>query len=220
MCCHHLLQVTWQNLTAGAVIITVQGFNIPMGPQNYSLVAQGQFSGQLQSPYNPAWAPNAVPGNCSLPVAQITASPHLITNHTSPRFNFTTAADPAPNGFECKLSGFVTTGVTGVIHDWITCTSPRRERNLTDGRYLFEVRAKGAVLSTVQASALCHMTDSAASAVALQVLLGGRLQAWLALLHTLCIPRPAERCYEGYFGCTGSVHMLLLLQQHVNLGTV
>ena len=62
--------------------------------------------------------------------------------------------------------------------------------------------------------------------MALQVLLGGRLQAWLALLHTLCIPRPAERCYEGYccyegyFGCTGGVHMLLLLQQHVNLGTV
>ena len=147
VCCPHLLQVTWQNLTAGAVIITVQGFNIPVGPQNYSLVVQGQFSGQLQSPYNPAWAPRAVPGNCSLPVAQITASPRLITNHTSPHFNFTTAADPAPNGFECKLSGFVTTGVTGVIHDWTNCTSPRRERNLTDGRYLFEVRAQGATCS-------------------------------------------------------------------------
>ena len=164
MCCHHLLQVTWQNLTAGAVIITVQGFNIPMGPQNYSLVVQGQFSGQLQSPYNPAWAPRAVPGNCSLPVAQITAYPHLITNHTSPRFNFTTAADPAPNGFQCKLSGFVTTGVTGVIHDWINWSSPRRERNLTDGRYLFEVRATGVVFLSVQAGALCNV-DSAPCAV-------------------------------------------------------
>ena len=194
MCCHHLLQVTWQNLTAGAVIITVQGFNIPMGPQNYSLVVQGQFSGQLQSPYNPAWGPRAVPGNCSLPVAQITASPHLITNHTSPRFNFTTAADPAPNGFECKLSGFVTTGVTGVIHDWITCTSPRRERNLTDGRYLFEVRARGAMLCSVQVGALFSsggLSSICRPARALQALPGGMLQAWLPLLCTMCITCPA-----------------------------
>ena len=179
MCCHHLLQVTWQNLTAGAVIITVQGFNIPMGPQNYSLVVQGQFSGQLQSPYNPAWAPHAVPGSCSLPIAQITASPHLITNRTSPRFNFTTANDTAPNGFQCKLSGFVTTGVTGVIHDWINCTSPRRERNLTDGRYLFEVRATGAMFSVVQ-DVPCLM-----------------LQTQLHLLPSNCTADPAGRHIAG-----------------------
>ena len=39
----------------GLVVITVLGHNIPQGPQNYSLVALGDFNGSFESAFNPAW---------------------------------------------------------------------------------------------------------------------------------------------------------------------
>lgn len=49
-----LLQVTVNDLDPGIVVITVKATTLPL-QQTYSLVVQGQFSGQLADPYNPGW---------------------------------------------------------------------------------------------------------------------------------------------------------------------
>lgn len=48
-------QVVIASMKPGLVVITVLGHNIPQGPQNYSLVALGNFNGSFESALNPAW---------------------------------------------------------------------------------------------------------------------------------------------------------------------
>ena len=60
--------------TPGILLITVTGYNIPKGPQNYSLAVQGDFTGVLASPNNPSWNRTSNV-SCSLPLPQITSGP-------------------------------------------------------------------------------------------------------------------------------------------------
>lgn len=145
---HAFMQVSWDDLDAGLVVITVAGYNIPFGPQLYSLVVQGSFTGQLESTYNPAW--NGVTSTmCSLPVARISSAPAVLSNSLTPTFVFATTSTAATAGFQCKLSGSggTTTAVTPgkPLQDWTTCTSPAiftfTGSGTYDGTYLFQVRA-------------------------------------------------------------------------------
>ncbi|KAL0037541.1 hypothetical protein WJX77_001610 [Trebouxia sp. C0004] len=150
-------QVSWDNLDAGLVVIKVSAYSaIQYGPQLYSLVVQGSFTGQLQSTYNPAWN-GATTTSCSLPVAHISSAPSVLSNSLSPTFAFTTV-DPAPAGFQCKLSGTggsttptSTSGAVIPLHDWTSCSTSTTSGSKTfaftsvngmgDGTYLFQVRA-------------------------------------------------------------------------------
>ena len=151
------MQVSWDNLDAGLVVIKVTAYSaIQYSPQLYSLVVQGSFSGQLQSTYNPAWT-GTTTTVCSLPVAHISSAPAVLSNTLSPTFAFTTV-DPAPAGFQCKLSGTggsttATSTSTAVIplQDWTSCSTSTISGSTTfafmsvsgagDGTYLFQVRA-------------------------------------------------------------------------------
>jgi hypothetical protein len=69
-------RVWLRNVPAGGLEITVSAaINVPDGtPQNYSLVVQGAFAGELASPYNPDPAANAAtPGGCPAQLMQSTA---------------------------------------------------------------------------------------------------------------------------------------------------
>ena len=46
--------MTIDDLDPGIVVITVTAATLPL-EQTYSLVVQGQFDGQLATPYNPGW---------------------------------------------------------------------------------------------------------------------------------------------------------------------
>ena len=152
----------WNNLGAGLVVITVSAFNIPKPPQNYALVVQGRFTGQLNSTFNPAYTSALPTTSCTLPVARITSSPPILTNNLNPTWAFRTASDPAPNGFQCKLSGAggsvtatARTGTAIPLHDWATCVSPVTSTFVStagsaDGAYLFQVRARGEMVHLVQ----------------------------------------------------------------------
>lgn len=75
------LQVILPYTTSGLVVITVSATTLPVPPQNYSLVVQGAFTGQLASRYNPGW--NGVTSTCQLPVTAITSYPPVISNLSS-----------------------------------------------------------------------------------------------------------------------------------------
>ncbi|KAK9836281.1 hypothetical protein WJX81_001826 [Elliptochloris bilobata] len=142
-------QVAIDSMDAGLVVITVMGFCIPFGPQNYSLAVQGNFSGWLESSYNPAWD-GVARTVCLLPVAAISAAPPPLGNASLATFTFA-SSDPAPGGFECRLSG--TGGVTWPLplHGWAACTSPAAAAILSDGSYLFSVRAAGYIVQDARA---------------------------------------------------------------------
>lgn len=152
------MQVSWNNLGAGLVIITVTAFRIkayPYSPQLFSLVVQGSFTGELESEYNPGWS-RTTTTSCTLPVAQIKAAPPVLSNNPNPSFTFatTTESDAALAGFQCKLSGSggsTAATPTEPLHDWRACQSARTEafdftRLTGPGRYtyLFQVRATSA----------------------------------------------------------------------------
>ena len=152
---HH--QVSWNNLAAGLVVITVTAFRItppPYSPQLFSLAVQGSFSGELESEYNPGWT-RATTTSCSLPVAQITSAPPVLSNNRSPTFKFATATDASPAGFQCKLSGTGGTTVatsTEPLQDWTACNTGTQTfsfQPLTPDlhTYLFQVRATSAFFS-------------------------------------------------------------------------
>ncbi len=151
------MQVSWDNLDAGLVVIKVTAYSaIQYGPQLYSLVVQGSFTGQLQSTYNPAW--NGVTTTiCSLPVAHISSAPAVLSNSLTPTFAFTTV-DLATYGFQCKLSGTggrttptSTSNAVIPLQDWTSCSTSTTSGSKTfaftsvsgagDGTYLFQVRA-------------------------------------------------------------------------------
>ena len=154
-------QVSWTNLGAGLVVITVTASRItppPYSPQPFSLVVQGSFTGELESEYNPGWS-KATTTSCSLPVAQITTAPPVLSNNRDPVFRFATATDPATAGFHCKLSG---TGGSTVptaaepLQDWTACSVLPSGGTKTFNfgasltpvlhTYLFQVRATSASL--------------------------------------------------------------------------
>ncbi|BDA48509.1 probable serine protease/ABC transporter B family protein tagA at N-terminal half [Coccomyxa sp. Obi] len=152
-------QVVIPSMGPGLVVILVTGFNIPQGPQKYSLVVQGNFNGTLQSTYNPAWN-GATSLSCDLPVPYINSGPATLSNRTSGSFNFTTV-DVAPLGFECQLNrGGVKTPPP--LYAWAPCTSPVSFSGITDGSYLFEVRGRG---FTVQDSRIFAVDTAAPRAV-------------------------------------------------------
>ena len=150
-----VLQVSWNNLASGLVIIKVAAYRItppPYSPQLFSLAVQGSFTGELQSRFNPGWS-GSTSTSCSLPVAHISAAPPVLSNNLNPSFSFATTSDPATAGFQCKLSG--TGGSTTAIsnsqavvplQDWTACTAPKTfaftsVSGAGDGTYLFQVRA-------------------------------------------------------------------------------
>jgi hypothetical protein len=101
---HNTAERVWlRNVPAGGLEITVSAaINVPDGtPQNYSLVVQGAFAGELASPYNPDPAAKAAtPGACPAQQMQSTApaSPDAstatpLTTSVAPA-NDTTATDP------------------------------------------------------------------------------------------------------------------------------
>ena len=99
---HRTVQVSLATQTPGIVLITVTGYNVPKGPQNYSLAVQGDFKGVLASPRNPSWNRTSA-GNCSLPLPQITAGPLGLINATSAIFNFTSSyGEQGPSIFRGK----------------------------------------------------------------------------------------------------------------------
>ncbi|KAK9815904.1 hypothetical protein WJX72_011677 [[Myrmecia] bisecta] len=136
-------QVSFDNLNAGLVVISVNAFNLPIGSQNYSLAVLGQFQGQLQSAHNPAW--DGVTTPCTLPVVSILTGPEGLSNDNTPTFTWTTS-DPAPNGHECKLTGQAGALAPAPLHNWATCASGDALGKLLDGNYYFEVRAKGYII--------------------------------------------------------------------------
>ena len=159
------MQVSWDNLDAGLVVIKVSAYSaIQYGPQLYSLVVQGSFTGQLQSTYNPAW--NGVTATvCSLPVAHISSAPAVLSNTLSPTFAFTTV-DPASAGFQCKLSGAggsttptSTSSAVIPLQDWTSCSTSTTSGSKTfaftsvngagDGTYLFQVKATSMCLDSL-----------------------------------------------------------------------
>ncbi len=90
------VQVTIATQTPGLVLITVTGFNIPKGPQNYSLAVQGDFTGVLASPQNPSWNRTSAT-SCSLPLTQITGGPLGLVNSTTASFTFTSSTGRFPD---------------------------------------------------------------------------------------------------------------------------
>ena len=46
--------MTIDDLDPGIVVITITAVTLPL-EQTYSLAVQGQFDGQLATPYNPGW---------------------------------------------------------------------------------------------------------------------------------------------------------------------
>ena len=76
--------------TPGILLITVTGYNIPKGPQNYSLAVQGDFTGVLASPNNPSWNRTSNV-SCSLPLPQITSGPLGLINQSSVAFTYTSS---------------------------------------------------------------------------------------------------------------------------------
>lgn len=144
------------------MVITVTAFRItppPYSPQLFSLVVQGSFNGELESDYNPGWT-KATTTSCSLPVAQITSAPAVLSNGLSPSFTFATATDAASAGFQCKLSGTggsttASANPTIPLQDWTACTSPQAFVFTSPGAslhtYLFQVRATSASSSSGQA---------------------------------------------------------------------
>lgn len=89
------MQVSIATQTPGVVVITVTGFNVPKGPQNYSLAVQGDFTGVLASPRNPSWNRTSAT-NCSLPLTQITGGPLGLVNSTTANFTFTSNIGRSP----------------------------------------------------------------------------------------------------------------------------
>lgn len=171
--------MSWNNLGAGLVVITVTASRItppPYSPQPFSLVVQGSFTGGLESEYNPGWS-RATTTSCSLPVAHITTAPPVLSNNRAPTFSFATATDPAAAGFQCKLSGTGGSTVattTEPLQDWTACSvlpsGGTKTFNFGSGltpvlhTYLFQVRATSAsplscsqndVMSAVLSCLLC-----------------------------------------------------------------
>ena len=148
------MQVSWNNLGAGLVVITVTAFRIkayPYSPQLFSLVVQGSFTGELESEYNPGWSKTTTT-SCTLPVAHITSAPPVLSKNLNASFTFATTTDANPAGFQCKLSGTAgsTTPSTSPsptipLQDWTTCESPKVFTFTPPGTdlytYLFQVRA-------------------------------------------------------------------------------
>ncbi|KAK9815059.1 hypothetical protein WJX73_006174 [Symbiochloris irregularis] len=134
-------QVNLPYTTSGLVVITVSATSLPMAPQNYSLVVQGAFTGQLASRYNPGWN-GLVTSNCQLPVAAITSYPPVISNYSSVVMVFNSSTLP-PNGFQCSLLGSQGQTSPSPLYNWRSCVSPVTLTGLADGRYLFQVRATG-----------------------------------------------------------------------------
>jgi hypothetical protein len=88
-------RVWLRNVPAGGLEITVSAaINVPDGtPQNYSLVIQGAFAGELASPYNPDPAAKAAtPGGCPAQQMQSTAPASPDASATAP---LTTMVAPA-----------------------------------------------------------------------------------------------------------------------------
>lgn len=86
-CSTFSLQVSIPNISSGIVVITVSGFSVPVGPQNYSLAVQGAFTGELESPYNPGWS-GIVASRCRLPITTITAGPATFSNASTASLSF------------------------------------------------------------------------------------------------------------------------------------
>lgn len=98
------LQVSIATQTPGVVLITVTGFNVPKGPQNYSLAVQGDFNGVLASPRNPSWNRTSAT-SCSLPLPQITSGPLGLINTTSVTFTFTSSTGMALASLSIEQNG-------------------------------------------------------------------------------------------------------------------
>ena len=62
----------------------------------------------------------------------------------------------APGGFECRLTGAGGAAWPAPLHGWTACASPVAAANLSDGSYIFSVRAAGgALLSPSYAPKTC-----------------------------------------------------------------
>ena len=49
----------------------------------------------------------------------------------------------APGGFECRLTGAGGAAWPAPLHGWAACASPAAAAGLSDGSYVFSVRAAG-----------------------------------------------------------------------------
>ena len=49
----------------------------------------------------------------------------------------------APGGFECRLTGAGGAAWPPPLHGWAACASPAAAAGLSDGSYIFSVRAAG-----------------------------------------------------------------------------
>jgi len=142
-------QVTMTTLPAGQVAIEVKAAQTyaAAGPQPYSLVITGDFSGEIRAPQP---GTSSTPGVCPVVVAIIKSGPNGATRET-PVFEIATQ-DGTGTGitFECKLTdmggGLSLLGT----HDWRECGSKVEYTNIADGQYQFTVRGMGEELTSSQ----------------------------------------------------------------------
>jgi len=121
----------------GSVVVTVSGADVPQGPQPYSLVVLGQFTGSLRGEYNPVKDANALEV-CALVEAKVFVTPPAVSNNRHPVISFGAAlVNSVVSAFECRLSG---ASPAPQLHNWRQCESPVTYRDLPDGTYSFDVR--------------------------------------------------------------------------------
>lgn len=144
-------KVTMTTLPAGQVAIEVKATQTyaAVGPQPYSLVITGDFSGEIRAP-EPGTSSSS--GVCPVVVAIIKSGPSGATSKT-PVFEIATQ-DGTGTGtgitFECKLTDMEGELSLQGTHDWRECGSKVEYANIADGQYQFTVRGMGEELTSSQ----------------------------------------------------------------------
>lgn len=140
-------QVSLDFLNAGQVAIEVRATSTyaSAGPQPYSLVIIGAFSGDIKPPTGSATE------DCAVVVASIQSGPKGATSVVPVAFELTTQSGTGVGvAFECKMTDSIgEVGAPGT-HDWKECSTPAMYPVLPDGAYQFSVRAEGEEISTSQ----------------------------------------------------------------------
>ena len=128
---------------AGIYTIFVSATNLPDGPQQYALVARGDFDKAGVEAGLHDFQPGMLCGSGApeeqKPAPSLLSGPPTLIGTNTATFHF------EPSGgatIECRLQPQGATGVsnTSPMHDWRSCTSPEGYEGLPDGAYRFNVR--------------------------------------------------------------------------------
>jgi hypothetical protein len=129
-----------QNAAAGTYTITINGFNVPQGPQTYALVVDGGTLGSGPTPTpGPTNTPTNTPTATFTPTATNTPSPVTSTGYLAPSSHAAqTSSAGDNNGYQTNpTNAFTNNGVFAVDTNSGSSTSTSCTSNAKDKHHFF-----------------------------------------------------------------------------------